>query len=75
MALSENGKDHDGLWRPRCRCKGVLQLQDMRNVYQNCILVSALCFLVRPGQHVSGSQGFRCGVRFEAQKHTSTSDL
>nr|WP_172685278.1 hypothetical protein [Paracoccus marcusii] len=23
----------------------VLQLQDMRNVYQNCILVSALCFV------------------------------
>ena len=23
---------------------GVLQLQDMRNVYQNCILASALCF-------------------------------
>jgi len=53
----------------------VLQLQDMRNVNQNCILASALCFLVRPEQHVLDSQGFRCGVHFEAQKHTPTPDL
>ena len=55
--------------------RGVLQLQDMRNVYQNCILASALCFLVRLEQHISGSQGFRCWGHFEAQKHTSTSNL
>ena len=55
--------------------RGVLQLQEMRNVYQNCILVSALCFLVRPELHALGGQGFRCEVHFEAQKHTPTPDL
>lgn len=35
---------------------GVLQLQDMRNVYQNCILASALCFDPSPQDHFPSRQ-------------------
>lgn len=35
---------------------GVLQLQDMRNVYQNCILASALCFDPSLQDHFSSRQ-------------------
>lgn len=53
--------------------RGVLQLQDMRNVYKNCILVSALCFLVRPEQHVSGSQNFCSTIVFEVSERSFSS--
>lgn len=36
--------------------EGVLQLQDMRNVNQNCILASALCFAPSLQDHFSSCQ-------------------